>query len=87
MLWSEFQSGDGAEVSFDGVQNIEFGAEIGGMVGRTDEWTGGAVAEAFVEGDLFVFRKLIWVDVFDDWQMFRRWAEVLAEGEDGDVVF
>lgn len=87
VLWSEFQSGDGAEVSFDGVQNIEFGAEIGSVVGRTDEWPGSAVAEAFVEGDLFVFRKLIRVDVFDDWKMFRCWAEVLTEGQDGDVMF
>lgn len=87
MLRSEFQSGKRAEVSFDGVQNIEFGAEIGCVVRGANEWTGCAVAEAFVEGDLFVFRKLIRVDVFDDWKMFRCWAEVLTEGQDGDVMF
>ena len=57
------------------------------MVRGTDEWAGGAVAEAFVEGDLFVFGKLIRMDVFDDRKVFRCRAEVLAEGENCDVVF
>ncbi len=83
---AEFQSGDGTEIGFDGVQNIELRAEIGGVVGRANERTGSAVAEAFIECDLLVFRKLIRMDVFDHRKMFRCRAEVLAEGEDGDIV-
>lgn len=44
------------------------------------------MAEAFCQRDLFVFFELVGVDVFDDGKVFRSWSEVLAEGEDGDVV-
>ena len=44
------------------------------------------MAEAFLQGDLFVFLELIRVDVFDNRKMLGSGTKVLAEGEDGDVV-
>jgi len=86
MLGAEFEAGGGAEVGLDGLEDVEFGAEVGRVVGGADERAGRDVAEAFFEGDVLVFREEIRVDVFDDGQVLRRGAEVLAEGEDGDVV-
>ncbi len=68
------------------LDDVEFRAEVGGVVGRADERAGGDVAEAFVEGDLFVFVELFRGDEFDDGQVFGCRPEVLAEGEHGDVV-
>ena len=44
------------------------------------------MAEAFFESDLLVSGERVGVDVFDNGQVLRRGAEVLAEGEDGDIV-
>lgn len=44
------------------------------------------MSEAFFESDGFIFVELVGVDVFDDGKVFGSGTEVLAEGEDGDVV-
>lgn len=44
------------------------------------------MAEAFCDGDFFVLGELIRVDEVDDGEVLGGGAEVLAEGEDGDVV-
>lgn len=86
MFGSEFEAGLCTEIGFDGIEDVEFWFEIGGVVGGTNEGAGGAVAEAFGDGNLFIFGEFIRVDEVDDWKMFRCGAEVLAEGEDSDVV-
>lgn len=86
MLGAEFEAIGSTEVGFDGLEDIEFRAEIGGVVRRADERAGGNVSETFFQSDAFVICESVWVDVFDDGQVFRRGAEVLTKGEDGDVV-
>ena len=66
MLGLEIEASQWACMFFGIFEDIELRAEIGGVVGTADEWAAGYVAEAFFEGDLFVFGKAIGVDVFDD---------------------
>lgn len=42
-----------AEVALDDVEDVQFGAEVGGVVGRANEWAAGDVFEAFLESDFF----------------------------------
>ena len=63
------------------------GAEIRGVVGTADERAAGDVAETFRECDFLQLVEGVRGDVFDHRQVLRRGAQILAQREDGDVVF
>lgn len=47
VLGAEFEAFRGTDVGFDGFEHIEFRPEIRGVIGTSNEWPAGDVAEAF----------------------------------------
>lgn len=85
MLGLEVQSGKWTRVFFGIFEDIKLGTEIGGVVGTADQGAASYVAKSFIERDLLVFGKAVWMDVFDDGQVAWCGAQVLAEGQNSDI--
>ena len=69
----------------DLVHDIQFGAEVRGVIGTADQRTAGDMAETFREGDLLELVENGRLHIFDHRQMPRRRAQVLAHGKNGDI--
>jgi len=52
--------------------------KIGGVIRAANKGTGSDVLESFSARNIAVIIELLWRDVFDDWQMFLGWAEILT---------
>lgn len=85
MLGLEVETREWASVFFRVFEDIKLGAEVGRVVRAAHERATRNVTEAFIERNLLVFGKSIGVDVFDDGQVAWRGAQVLAEGQNGDI--